>query len=95
MNNLISLDGIPMSSILRKCAKNCGSAVEYSLVLFSIFGLFFTFNHLFFVGGRLVKNVALWTECDDGESRFFIGTVCVCSSHDSLLLSGGICLDVI
>ena len=40
------LDSVP------KCAKKkCGSVVEFSLVLFSIFGLFFTFNHLFFVGG--------------------------------------------
>ena len=83
--------------------KTCGSVVDCSLVLFSIFGLFalhqeffsFSFYLYIFCGGRLVKKVALWTECDDGESRFFIGTVCVCSSHDSLLLSGGICLDVI
>ena len=41
MNNLISLAGIPKSSILRKCAKKkCGSVVDCSLVLFSIFGLF-------------------------------------------------------
>ena len=89
--------------------KTCGSVVDFSLVLFSIFGLFalhqeffiFFLNSFLFLegggGGRegVVKSVPLWTECDDGESRFFIGTVCVCSSHDSLLLSGGICLDVI
>ena len=41
MNNLIQSAGIPMSSILRKCAKKrCGSVVDCSLVLLSIFGLF-------------------------------------------------------
>ena len=89
--------------------KTCGSMVDSSLVLFSMFGLFamhqegfiiviilfFTFIPFFFVRGRwYIKSVYYW-RCDDGESRFFIGTVCVCSSHDSLLLSGGICLDVI
>ena len=72
----MSLAGIPMSSILRKCTKKrCGSVVDCSLALFSIFGLFalhqesflllllfyfLLFESFIFCGGRLVKSVSLW-----------------------------------
>ena len=89
--------------------KKCGSVADCSLVLFSIFGLFalhqesfllsLLFNFLlliiYFLWGEVNEKRAVYGQFDDGESRFFIRTVCVCSSHDSLLLSGGICLDVI
>ena len=106
--------------------KTCGSVVDCSLVLFSIFGLLpwvpevflacmqrefsvywlvcitsrvsfsFSFYLYIFCGVKegVVKNVPLWAIWSRWIP-FLIGTVCVCSSHDSLLLSGGICLDVI
>ena len=85
--------------------KTCDSVVDCALVLFSIFGLsalhqefFFSFSFYLYIfcgmGQGVAKSVPLWATWWRWIP-FLIGTVCVCSSHDSLLLSSGICLDVI